>query len=235
MNAPDQATFVEGMRAAIKEVLAEREEANQLDKVEELLSRAESTINELSETITAKDEELAAVSTVTEGLKAQIEELKAKAVELEEKLAEADKKAEEREGRAVAAEEKLASIEADKKLTVRMEELAEAKVVKAEDKREAQKERVRAMSDEDFIAYKEELVEMRNEVEAELRAAAATDEGQTTEGVTVPPADLDKARREDAAAAAAATLNIEVVSEDVKSMYHEMAAAMAKSLTAGRE
>lgn len=242
MTNTDQGKFVEGIRSAIKDVLAEREEASRLDKVEDLLSTAESTINELTDTITKKEEALVVASSDNDSLRAQVEELKLKAEELETKLSDADKKSEELEGRATAAEKELANIEAGRRLESRMTELEEAKVSKSGEKREAQTVRVRDLSDEEFAAYKQELVDIRSDVEAELKAVAAeakkASEKTAVEGegvVAVPPADLDKALREEAAAAAAATLDIEVVSETMASTYLEMAAAMASNITAGRE
>lgn len=241
MNATmDHDKFVGGIREAVREALAEKEEANRLEKVEELLQTAEDTINELTSTINKKDSELAASTEAQEDLKAKLEELQTKHAELEEKLAAAGNTTQELEERASKAEKELADIAADRQLELRMAELEEAKVSSTDDeRRKAQADRIRGMSDEEFAAYKQELVELRSRLEAELvktnTEEASKEEVEDEGGEGVAPADLEKARKEQAAAAAAATLNIEVASEDIKSKYAKLGMAMAERLKNSRE
>lgn len=238
MNATtmDMEKLKGGIREAFREALAEKEEENRLSKVEELLGQAEDTINGLADVVTQKEGELASVSEERDSLAALVEELKTKAVELEAQIVESSKKTEELEERASLVEKQLADIEAEKKLTGRMAELVEAKIALSDERREAQSARVREMSDEEFVSYKEERVELRSDLETQLKneATAKGAAGEET-GSEVLPADLTKAHKEVAAAAAAATLNIEVVSDDLKSEYRKMAETMVGYMTNGRE
>lgn len=240
MNATtmDMEKLKGGIREAFREALAEKEEENRLSKVEELLGQAEATINGLADVVTQKEGDLASISEDRDSLAALVEELKTKAAELEAQISVSSKETEDLEERASLAEKKLADIEAEKRLTGRMVELDEAKVALSGEKREAQSARICEMSDEAFVSYKEERVELRSDLEAQLKSeaaavvAAAAGEGAQRQGEEngegVIPADLDKAYKATAAAAAAATLNIEVVSEDLKSKYREMAENLAK-------
>jgi len=240
MNATmNEDKFKGGIREAVREALAEKEEANRLAKVEELLTDAESTINELTQVVAAKDEELSTASVSSEALKAKVEELETKLADLGNKLDETEKSREDNEKRATAAETELASIAAENRLAGRMAELEAEKIAVSGEARVAQEERVRELSDEEFNAYKTERVELRNQLEAEFKtaaeaAAAATGNTDTAKGDTLP-ADIEKARKEDAAAAAAATLDVEVASESIKNKYLEMANTMAERLRKGQE
>lgn len=244
MTATDQDKFAGGVREAVREALAEKEEAERLSKVEDLLNTAEATINGLTDTISQKDEELASVADQRDSLKTLVEELQTKATELDEKLAQAEEEKRVIEERASVAEQELASLEANRRLAARVSELEEVKVLKSdEEKRVVQTARIRDLSDEEFASYKEELVELRSDLEEELRkeAAEATDVGDDTDGavaaaggdvVEVAPADLGN--KETASAAAAALLNIEVPSEDITSKFQAFANQMAKQFVSDR-
>ena len=232
----DGSEMKKSIAEAVREALAEKEAADRQSKVEELLNSAEDTVRDLTETIQGKEAELAAASEERNELLAQVEELKAKADELEAKLADANKSSEELQERASTAEAELHKIAADRALEVRMANLEEAKVAKSGEKREAQAERVRGMSDEEFAAYKEELIELRQAVEAELKEKAANSEGADEsedegDGVEVAAADIEGARRSAEGEAAANTLNVETASEDLRAKFARFGKAMAANLS----
>lgn len=233
----DETKFRQGIREAIAEAMAEKEEAKRLENIESLLAAAQNTINDLTEVVTNKDVELASSSEEVTSLKAKVEELKTKTAEFETKLSDADKSADELKERASLAEKELASIEADRALLGRMTELEEAKVVAPDESREAQEERVRAMGTEEFAAYKAERVELRTQLQAELKeaaaveaaaAAAANEDGDSVEEIT---------KKEEAAAAQAAAglLNMELASEDLLSKYRKLGDGLAARMRADQE
>ena len=233
MNATmDVDKFKDGIREALCEALAEKEDAKRLSKLEELVKEAEGTIQNLTEVIGNKEEELASASDSVDELNTAIEELKAKYAELEEKLSAAAEEKKTLEERAAQAESKLASIEAEKRLAGRMRELEEAKVLAAADARQAQEDRVKEMSDEEFTAYKAERVELRNQLEVELKAAAekASQSDSGNKDDEVQPDNKDTASEDDGAAAAAATLNIEVASVSLRNKYKKLGEAMAERI-----
>jgi len=233
----DETKFRQGIREAIAEAMAEKEEAKRLENIESLLAAAQNTINDLTEVVTNKDVELASSSKEVDSLKAKVEELKAKTAEFETKLSEADKSTEELKERASVAEQELASIEADRALAGRMAELEEAKVAAPGESREAQEDRVRVMDNEEFAAYKAERVELRVQLQTELKEAAAA------EAAAAAAADEDGdnveeiAKKEEAAAAQAAAglLNMELASEDLLSKYRKLGDGLAARMRDGQE
>lgn len=234
MNATvDSALFRDATKEAVREALAQKEEADRSEKTAEVLESAKNRIVELTDAVDAKEAELAASKEEKESLLSKVAELEAKTAELQEKIESFNKEKEQLEDRAFKAEAELAGIAADRRLEQRMNELASAKVASvSESARAAQSAKVREMDDEAFNSYKEELVSMRAELEAELKAAASQEvpDGGSEEVADVPPPDIEKVRKEDAAATAAATLNIEVASEDLRAKYARMAEAMANSI-----
>jgi len=227
----DHDNFVGGIREAVREALAEKEEADRLSKVEELLQTAETTINELTDALASKEEEAASTGGEHEALLAKVAELETKTTELEEKLAEADKVSEERESRATAAEKVLAGIENARVIEVRMAELTEAKVsASSEDALAAQAGRVGELSEEEFSSYKQERIELRSQLEAafKVQAEAAASE-KVKEGEEVVAPDLETVRKEEAAAAAA-TLDVETPSQELSAKYAEFGAALARNI-----
>jgi len=212
--------FQKEIRDALKEAVAGVSEESRVDKVSALLERADSTISELIETVELKDEELLKSEEVMAALKKEVEELTTKAKEVEGRfggeLKEAQEKAVAAEERATKAETELTGIAHDRRLELRVAELAEVKVLKSGEKLEAQKNRIREMSDEDFAAYKDELADLRQAVEAAL---------QDNEGdVNIAPPVIDKG-------AAAGVLNVEQTNNaDKKSQMAEFGQALAKLL-----
>lgn len=230
----DDNKFKDGIRAAIAEAMAEKEEAKRLENIESLLSVAQSTINDLTEVITNKDVELASSSEETNSLRAKVEELEAKTTEFETKLADADKSVEDFKERASVAEVALASIEADKSLSVRMSELEEANVAAPSAGRDAQEARVREMSVDEFAAYRDERVELRTQIQAELKESASKSDEESSKEEN--SAELESKKEEAAAAeAAAGLLNMELASEDLLSKYRKLGDGLAARMLATRE
>jgi hypothetical protein len=131
----------------------------------------------------------------------------------------------------------------DKAAEERMKQLEEAGVSSGS---ESQVAKIREMSDEEFASYKEERVELRNAVIAELEAnkeapaeeaaeeeveeEAAAEEEAAEEEVETPPAEVDPNK------AISAALNMESIpSTDLVSKYAEMGKAMAKLMTGKKD
>jgi len=227
--------FADLAREALREAMAEKEDAERLVAVEALLTEANAKVSNLAETVVSKEAERAAVAEERESLLVQVEALRAEIEKFKADLDMVSRAKEEFEGRAVQAEGELAQLATVRLLAARMAELETEKVAKAGEKREVQETRVCAMSDEEFASYKDELVEMRSSLEAELKAAMETAAQEVANSDSeVLPADLEAAQLE-GAALAAASLNIEVASTDLKSRFTKMGEAMAKVLLDSRE
>lgn len=223
--------FKGDIREAVAEIMAAKEDAERFNTIEALLTDSQGTINGLTDVISEKEQELATSTEEVTALKAKVEELEAKAEEFLAQLADASKASEELTERATVAEKELAGIAADKALAGRMAELEEAKVALSGEKREAQELRVRGLDEEEFAAYRDERVELRALLAAELKeAASAAAEGKDdNKGVTAEEVAAV------AAAAAAATLNVETASASVLSKYADFGETLAASMRGDKE
>lgn len=213
------------VRDAVKEELKKHEISEQLGEVEAQLELAQTSITDLTEVLAAKDGELAKLTEERSELLKQLATLDEKLKGLEAKVAEVEKLGTDFEQRAVAAETALADISKDRALEVRMRELEEAKVAKRGEKLQLQKAKVREMSTEEFAAYRDELVEVRAEVEASFKAAAAVEDEKPADEIVTPPADLSAAGKE------AAALNVEGATvESFKDRVRLLGEAMANKI-----
>lgn len=226
----DKEEFRSEVSKALKEALAGvSAEARLDDKVKTLLESADSTISDLLETVESKDQDLSKAADEYKSLQLKMEELVGKVSELEGVLAERDSQLKEVQDKVVAAEERASAAEAeltgianDRRLEVRVAELAEAKILKSGEKAETQKSKVREMSDEEFASYKEELIDLRQSVEAALKeVAAGSGDGKEVE---VAPPLINKEE------AAAAALNAENNDPTGKSKFKDLGEALAKRL-----
>lgn len=216
----------EGEITKIVENILEKQAAAGIEKdVKEALEQAESTITSLKERVveaeTRATDDAAKIESL-ETAKTEMEsEVAAKKDEIE-KLTEENKNLTER---AENAEKVINDLEKDKLQSERMAELAAAKVERTGDAREKQAASVREMTDEEFAAYKEEMVTLRSEIEASLKAdleSASSSEEEGTEDpeesasaeeegdVKTPPANIEGALEE----ASAAMPNAENASEN---------------------
>ena len=144
-----------------------------------------------------------------EELKSKLEaaevELAKKSEELSKNTADFEKKCEEL-AEAVAG---VDNMKKDQAASTRMKELEDASVASLD--KEVQKAKVREMTDDEFIAYKEELASIRQAVIDELKATAAKNGTK----------ELEKS---------AASMNMESasVADDIYQKYAELGKAMAE-------
>lgn len=226
--------FQKEVTAILKGALEGLPEAAQIAKVSEVLQTAEATVSELLQTVSAKEEELSNLGEEKATLLDQVQELATEAKEAKEQLAalEADlkEKLAAAEERASAAEAVLKEAADAKALEARVAELAAAKVLRTGEKLEAQKEKVKAMNDEEFASYRDELVDLRSDLEAALKETATDEDAEETEEVVdVAPPAINKEE-----AAAAGALDVEIVKpQTLKDKYAKLGPAIAKRM--GRE
>jgi hypothetical protein len=240
------------IEAAVSEIFSQKEEAEQKARTEEALQRSAETITELTEALEArnlKDDESAAEITSLnekiEELTSQLEAAKKEATEVSEKLAESENTIEE--------------MKKDKAAELRMSELTKAGV--ALSNKESQTAKVRDMEDEEFAAYKEELVSLREAVKSELAKAdeqsseedneedsesASEEEEENEEEASEENEEEASEEEEDAdntspaeinrAQAVAGALNLEVFpSDDILAKYRKMGEAMADRMKKKKE
>lgn len=234
--------LIKAIKASVKEVVDSSlggHDKAELEKIQALIDNAETTVTELADIVQAKDEELTTATEETRSLKEQVEQLVVKTRQLEEQLAARDAETVELEKRAMAAETVLADIESSKMLAGRMAELAEAKVAKVDPaKLEAQANKVKMMTDEEYSAYKEELIDLRSAFEEAIKAqasalavseeAAAADKTEPGEPATVDVAPPDLTNKD--VASAAVDVELKPMPNN-KEHYHRVGQGLAKIIS----
>jgi len=161
------------VEAIVDEIFKKKEEAEMKKETEAALNDAAATITELNASLEAKDtEHKAEVESLQESiasLETQLNEVVEAKKALEDEKASFDEEKERLTKRSEAAEEELDNMKKDQLAAERMADLKTAGVASTD--KEAQRDKVREMTDEDFASYKEELVSVRSYVIKELEDA----------------------------------------------------------------
>lgn len=219
---------VDEVRGLLKQALEEKEVAVKLERATNALNKASETISEMVEVVENKESELAQVVADNEALKTKVAELEGLAKALQEKLSSLQGVSDEHLNRAQEAEGKLAEIAKTVMLEQRVRELEEAKVLMTGAKLAAQTARIKEMSSEDFESYKEELVQVRSDLNEALKIELAKQVEDKAKEVEVAPADIEAAKKENASV----LVNIELnqAEEGVVAKMNKLASAMAEKI-----
>jgi chromosome segregation ATPase len=162
----------ESIREEVEQVLAEKDAAAQIEsKIADLTDKAEKLSEALSEKETANAE-----------LSDNLESLKTEKAEVDEKVVTLAEEKEELEAKAAKLESELDDIRREQAMATRKAKLEEAGILFTEgEKRDAQLEKVKAMEDEAFASYVQELVDLLESVKGNKSDGDDT-EGDETEG-----------------------------------------------------
>ena len=239
------------VEAMVTEIFSKKEEAEMRELIELELKKAANTIEDLTSVLETKKTEFVEVDT-------NLGEANEKIGNLETELEAARKEIETSTEKLAETEKVLEEKKKDEVANVRMSELEEAKVTRTD--KDSQVAKIREMSNEDFVAYKEELVSIRQSVVAELEANQAnteansveeetpsTDTNAGEEGSENPEAEgsvpgesaSDEGTEEeippanvDPGEAMAAALNMETaaIGDDILSKYTDLGNAMADNM-----
>ena len=232
-------------------IFRQKEESIMRKETEDALRNSRDALTALNESLEAKDSELTESKEGVSSLNDTITELTNKISELEgsiNTLEQGKSDFESREAdiikRAEKAEEDLENIKKDLLAKARFGDLKEAGIASSNE--EDQTAKVRELSDEEFSAYKDELLVIRESIIAELSTSDSNDTSATGteeadnvdgEGTTKEVAENDE---EDAAGsedtinpmdATTAALNMEVVSGSIMAKYKEMGDQMAANIS----
>ena len=238
----------------VANIFESKKEEEQRKKTKQALETAASSIDDLTTKVNENEE----VVTSLESEKAELEAQAASAKEEHGKEVEALKvELETAKEQAATSKTELETVSVELKdlkqeavASIRMKELETAGVLR--DDIDAQKGKVKDMSEEDFTSYKEELAEVRKSIldqlevakKAEEAKAAAAGESQEDEeseeaaaqasasekdkekkGITTKPAEISPGK------AIASAMNLEVQpSDDITKQYQAMGAAMAANI-----
>ena len=230
--------------AEVDKIFAGKKEEDMRKRTETALEESASTIEALAtdlESERVKVTELETTLASVEESKKTLEDKKAEdVVELEKATKDLTDKVESLEKELEEKATELDSIKKDALAVNRMDELTTAGVIR--DDKDTQMLKVREMSDEDFTAYKDELVSVRASILAELKetketketkeaaeakkATEAKEEGSEEDGVKTPPAHIDPGT------SVAAAMNMEIYpSDDLMAQYKALGEAMAEVIT----
>jgi len=163
------------IEACVAAIFSEKEEADMRKKTEEALQKAASTIEDLTNALEERNGEM-------EDLEVKISESDNKITDLTTELEAAREEVKTVEEKLSESENTLEEIKKDRAADVRMSELEEAGVAHSNEEAKAnQIAKVREMSDEDYAAYKDELISIRQAVLDELAVAAETESEEKEE------------------------------------------------------
>lgn len=184
------------VEAIVKLIFSEKEDSDVRKKTEEALHTSATTIDELTGTLEVKNTEVA-------DLEVKISDFEEKTTALESELEAAKTGVETSKAKLEEAEKKIEEMLKDKATEVRMAELEKAGILRKD--RETQAAKVREMSDEDFVSYKDELASIREAVLAEMKAAEINkDEDEDSKKEAAEAAAAKEAEEKAAAEAASA-------------------------------
>lgn len=236
--------FYEDIKSVVSQIFSEKEEAEKVKQTEQALQKSADSIEELTTALETSNEE---VTDLQEKLTAAEEKVK----ELEEGLEAAQKEAETANEKVAETEKALEEIMKDRAAELRMAELAKDGVKRTDS--ESQQAKVREMTDEEFAAYKEELISLRAAIVDELKTAQAEEEEASEEDneeeasneedeENASDEDEEKASEDDEdqvtepanvdpGSAISAAMNFEVIpSKDLLERYRRLGQAMASSM-----
>ena len=248
----DREALKKDIEAVVASIWSEKEEVEVRKKTEEALQKSADTITELTVSLEDKEVEFTELSEKNTANETEIQKLK---TELEA----AQKKVDESKEALTASEKIIEDMKKDKAAELRMAELEGLKVAHSD--KDIQTAKVRGLSEDDFVAYKDELVSLRKAVESELAKTRKTDEELAEIKKKEEELAEAKKKEEDLAAAkkkeeelanagegdtehakiepghmALAALNLESkVTEEMSEQYQEMGKAMAALWTEKKE
>lgn len=226
------------IEAVVNDIFKSKEEAEMRKSAEEALKNSAATITQLTESLEAKEKELSKVEEELSLLKESVNGLEENNKTLASAKEEFDKaKADfevikmELEKRAETAESVIAEIKKEQLVKARMEELSAAGVSPTDD---AQLNKIKEMSDEEFASFKTERESLRKSILAELAAVEAKkkeDATKTDDGVSPEVAAAKSKPAVDPGQAVAAMLNFDVRPDQTMiDKYKALGTAMAESI-----
>jgi len=213
------------IEALVAEIFSQREEADKIGKTEKALIKSAETIEELTSVLEAKNSELEVASL-------KISDLDNIILDLTSKLEAAKNEVGIINTKLVESDKIIDGMRKDKVAEIRMSELIAAKVVYSD--KVVQVAKIREMADDEFNAYKNELVAIRQAIVKELEKTVVplnsgdasnnilgVNNGENT-SISPPPVDVTADKK------MAAALNLETdFSDNIVTKYKVLGETMA--------
>jgi len=239
--------LVTNITTIVDEIFKKKEEAEMKKETEAALTSAAENITQLNESFEAKDveheAEVAGLQETITSLETQLNDAVESKTALEGEKATFDEEKDKLTKRAETAEEELDNMKKDQMAKDRMEALRTAGVSSTNE--EIQQEKVRNMSEEDFAAYQEELVSIKESIVKQLESsgdggqklkASAEEEALAAKEALVVAEEAEQAKVLEARLAglkeAGAEVTDEVEIEKIKAMDDDAFAAFKDEVVA---
>ena len=239
--------LVTNITTIVDEIFKKKEEAEMKKETEAALTSAAENITQLNESFEAKDveheAEVAGLQETITSLETQLNDAVESKTALEGEKATFDEEKDKLTKRAETAEEELDNMKKDQMAKDRMEALRTAGVSSTNE--EIQQEKVRNMSEEDFAAYQEELVSIKESIVKQLESsgdggqklkASAEEEALAAKEALVVAEEAEQAKVLEARLAglkeAGAEVTDEVEIEKIKAMDDDDFAAFKDEVVA---
>ena len=199
---------VEKMKGVVKklvqEVLDEHAAVGLDTKVKEALKKAEETVEALTEQITALQQKTSDDASTIEKMEQDVEKLSSEVSAKVEEFDALQAAHEEVKAEAASAKGELENLRKEALVKERMSELEGLKVARSGEALKRQIAAVKELSDEEFSAYKDDLVALREEFLSAAAKESKPDEGGEEgskdkagkDGVKTPPADIEGAKED---------------------------------------
>jgi hypothetical protein len=172
--------LTQDVKSIVDGIFKQKEEAAMRKEIEGALDKSANKINELTETLEAKDSEMSKLQERVDELEGTITELETEKEDLEKAKSDFEAEKEELVKQANEAKTELEDMKKDQLAQARFNELKEAGVAATDEKAiKDQTAKIREMEEEEFTSYKEERVELRKSILAELEASS--EEGNASE------------------------------------------------------
>ena len=215
----------EQVEKIVSAIFASKEEDTMRQKTQDALQASATKLEELQVLLTEKDQALEAAAVEIEFLKEEATKISTeKEAIATEKLAEIASLTEAKQALDTELEKvslELSTMKKELLAEARMQELSAEGVVRED--ASLQKTKIMEMSDEDFTAYKDELVSIKAQVVAAL--TSKTEPVETEEEDEVIPANVDPTQSSQAA------LNMETApSQTLTEKYQALGKAMAEAI-----
>lgn len=237
----DKEALKKDIEAVVANIWSEKEEVEVRKRTEEALQKSADTITELTASLEGKEAEFVGLEEKNATSETEIQKLKTELEAAQKKLDESKETSTAFEKTIEDLKKDIEDMKKDKAADLRMAELKELKIANSD--KDVQKAKIRDLSEDDFVAYRDELASLRKAVESELAKTKKTDEELAEEKAKKEQEELLAAKKKEEELSnkgkgdktemgpghmALAALNLETsVTDEMSEQYQEMGKAMA--------
>ncbi|MEA3421163.1 MAG: hypothetical protein U9Q97_05750 [Acidobacteriota bacterium] len=245
----DKEALKKDIEAVVANIWSEKEEVEVRKRTEEALQKSADTITELTASLEGKETEFAELEEKNTASEAEIQKLKTELEAAQKKLDESKETLTASEKTIEDLKKDIEDMRKDKAADLRMAEFEELKISHSD--KDVQRAKIRDLSEDDFVAYRDELSNLRKAVESELAKTKKTDEELAEEKAKKEQEELLAAKKKEEELAnkgkgdetkigpghmALAALNLETkVTDEMSEQYQELGKALAASWAGKKE